>query len=123
MKKDKRKEEIKGFVLTIGFAAVVLTGVLLTISLIQIGLVGRAFFYSGSSIDLENYSYPFVEDQEINTLIAVGENAPTEDAISAQAIYNGLLQDSDYDNCPDVYNPDQADADGDGIGDACEVAP
>ena len=24
------------------------------------------------------------------------------------------------DNCPDTYNPDQADTDGDGIGDACE---
>jgi len=27
--------------------------------------------------------------------------------------------DCPLDNCPDVYNPDQADANGDGIGDAC----
>jgi hypothetical protein len=27
------------------------------------------------------------------------------------------------DNCPGVYNPDQADGDGDGIGDACESGP
>jgi hypothetical protein len=29
-------------------------------------------------------------------------------------------QGEDYDNCPDVYNPDQTDSNGDGIGDACQ---
>jgi len=29
----------------------------------------------------------------------------------------------DEDNCPDTFNPDQADCDGDGLGDACETDP
>ena len=32
---------------------------------------------------------------------------------------NDLIPD-DQDNCPDTHNPDQADTDNDGIGDACE---
>ncbi len=42
------------------------------------------------------------------------------------AVVRGMITDGDgvpddEDNCPNAYNPDQIDSDGDGIGDACDI--
>ena len=49
-----------------------------------------------------------------------GAGAPTSDAGKAAVDADGDGVDSVADNCPDHTNPDQADRDRDGVGDACE---
>ena len=48
-------------------------------------------------------------------------NDPDGDGVPGEG-YLGIGSDGD-DNCPSVYNPDEADGDGDGIGDACDLWP
>lgn len=59
---------------------------------------------------------------------------PGDDSVDAEAgilfTYRQEAADTDFDgvvdgsdNCPDVFNPDQADTDGNGVGDACEPPP
>jgi hypothetical protein len=47
------------------------------------------------------------------------ETSTTESTADTIADQDGDAVADDVDNCPDASNPDQADADGDGIGDAC----
>jgi hypothetical protein len=49
-------------------------------------------------------------------IVGLGDTPfPTCQDVDDDAVPNGL------DNCPEVPNPNQADADGDGVGDACEI--
>ena len=42
-------------------------------------------------------------------------------SVTYQADSEGDTVADDQDNCPDVYNPEQTDTDGDGMGDACDT--
>ena len=52
-----------------------------------------------------------------------GDSGTGDEADEADADADGVADDSD--NCPDIYNPEQKDSDGDGIGDVCddEIVP
>jgi hypothetical protein len=58
-----------------------------------------------------------VEDANHNGMVDAGEADPS----NPDTDRDGVLD--DVDNCPDTYNPDQADSDGDRIGDACDAPP
>ncbi|MBM3881420.1 MAG: hypothetical protein FJ387_17125 [Verrucomicrobia bacterium] len=60
--------------------------------------------------DLAVWDYPLAQ-REIAIVIALGAAAHDSDS-------DGVPDEAD--NCPTVFNPDQADIDGEGIGDACD---
>jgi hypothetical protein len=64
----------------------------------------------------------------VNALQSMSDDAGGRDAVTDQYVAHGCLLDEDgdgiddllEDNCVGMFNPDQADADGDGMGDACD---
>jgi len=62
-----------------------------------------------------------LDDQSLDVTDLFPSNDPDGDGIPDLEPWSGAQ--FPLDNCPGVYNPDQADSDNDGVGDACETPP
>jgi hypothetical protein len=61
-----------------------------------------------------------VEDANKNGRVDAGETSPTDPTDEPGQDYDGDGRNNEVDNCRSIENADQADADGNGIGDACD---
>lgn len=114
------------------------------------GLITVASAKSGSMLNFQDFTGPLSEDgKTIGQAMLEWFQAQAPYELWEQEWYYGLILNGDptlkllscmdgdgdgygdagyatntcvLDNCPDVYNPDQADSDGDGIGDACDIS-
>ncbi len=88
---------------------------------------GLTEWLSGTVDDLATYERPLSEG-EVLAHFAIGDASdpaallvPPLDPEDGDADEDGVLD--SVDNCPEVANESQADADGDGVGDACQEEP
>ncbi|MBW2996229.1 hypothetical protein KY332_02905 [Candidatus Woesearchaeota archaeon] len=96
-KKHVIPKDVKGFVLTLLFAVIVLVLVVGVVRLTRLGVVGKAFEYEGTEVDLSDYPYPFVDGCDFNGAIVVGDNAPAEDVTGATDISSTLAVSGEID--------------------------
>jgi hypothetical protein len=103
----KIPKEVKSIALTVLFAIIVIGLVIGLIKITRLGVVGKAYMYKGSLVNLTHYPYPFIEDGQLNVEIVVGDGAPIEDNESADIIEDSLpCTDSDVtQEYPNGKNP------------------
>ncbi|MBI4451441.1 S8 family serine peptidase [Candidatus Woesearchaeota archaeon] len=86
------------------------------------GLVGRAI--QQPMPDLADYPLPFFDNKTVNAYVVVGDEPSQLQLDAAQRILDSwkgkICASVKLDNCPNASNPDQADANNDGVGNACQ---